>query len=174
MSGGRQVVLVAAVADNGVIGRGGGIPWRIPADFAHFKQTTLGQPLVMGRRTFEGIATHLGGPLPGRQSIVVTGDRTWSYPGVLVARSVAEAVEVGHRIDEVVMIGGGAGVYAEALPLATGQILTEVHARPDGDTYYPEFDRGEWVEERREPHLDPDVDGATPYEFTWLRRRVID
>jgi dihydrofolate reductase len=161
--GPTSVVLVAARARNGVIGLRGGIPWRIPADFAHFKSVTVGHPLVLGRTTFEGI----GSPLPERQSIVVTRDPHWSYPGVLVAGSVAEAVEIGGGLDQMVMVGGGAQVYRDAITLATGQILTEVHAAPEGDTHYPEFEESEWRETRRDEHLA----NEPPYEIRWLERR---
>lgn len=157
-----RVVMVAARASNGVIGRSGGIPWRIPADFAHFKRVTLGHPLVLGRTTFEGI----GAPLPGRQSIVVTSDPHWAYEGVLVARSVEEAIETGAGLDEVVSIGGGAQVYRDAISLATEQILTEVHAEPMGDTHYPEFAESDWRETRREEHPDQEP----PYDVRWLER----
>lgn len=158
-----KVVLVAARATNGVIGRAGGIPWRIPADFAHFKRVTVGHPLVLGRTTFEGI----GRPLPDRQSIVVTRDPAWRHDGVLVAHSVADAVVIGSRLDDVVMVGGGQHVYVDAMPLATDQILTEVHAEPEGDTHYPEFAESEWHETRREEHLENDP----PYEVRWLVRQ---
>lgn len=159
-----RVVLVAARARNGVIGAAGGIPWRIPADFVHFKRTTLGHPLVLGRTTFEGI----GRPLPQRQSIVVTSDPTWSYPGVLVARSVAEAVATGAAIDAAqVSVGGGARVYADALALADEQVLTEVDLAPDGDTSYPAFEEAQWVERRREEHRDDDP----AWTVRWLTRR---
>ena len=158
-----KVVLVAARATNGVIGLHGDIPWKIPADFAHFKRVTIGHPLVLGRTTFEGI----GLPLPGRQSIVVTKNPDWSYEGVLVARSVEEAVAIGAGLDDVVMVGGGGLVYGDALALATDQILTEVHAAPGGDTRYPDFDEAEWGETRREQHLENDP----PYEIRWLERR---
>jgi dihydrofolate reductase len=154
--------MVAARASNGVIGRDGDIPWKIPADFAHFKRITVGHPLILGRTTFEGI----GRPLPERQSIVVTRDPNWSYEGVLVARSVEEAVEIGAGLDELVMIGGGAHVYRDAMALATDQILTEVHAEPEGDTHYPEFEEAHWLETRRQQHLDNDP----PYEIRWLER----
>jgi dihydrofolate reductase len=157
-----KVVLVAARAANGVIGLHGDIPWKIPADFAHFKRVTVGHPLVLGRTTFEGIGT----PLPDRQSIVVTSDPAWAHEGVLVARSVEEAVAIGAGLDETVMVGGGAQVYRVALPLASDQILTEVHASPEGDTHYPEFDESQWQETRREGHLENDP----PYEIRWLRR----
>ena len=159
-----RVVLVAARARNGVIGADGGIPWRIPADFAHFKRVTVGHPLVLGRTTFEGI----GRPLPDRQSIVVTRDPDWSHEGVLVARSVEEAVEVGAGLDDVVNIGGGAQVYRDAMPLATDQILTEVDLSPEGDTHYPEFVELEWHEVRRESHHDHDP----AYEIRWLERAL--
>jgi dihydrofolate reductase len=158
-----RIVLVAARADNGVIGLRGDIPWKIPEDFAHFKRITVGHPLVLGRTTFEGI----GRPLPDRQSIVVTGDRAWSWEGVLVARSVPEAIEVARALDDdLVNVGGGAQVYRAAMPLATEQVLTEVHVAPEGDTYYPEFDEADWRETRREDH----TDHATPYEVRWLER----
>ena len=158
-----RIVLVAARATNGVIGRHGGIPWRIPADFAHFKRVTVGHPLVLGRTTFEGI----GSPLPDRQSIVVTGDPGWSHDGVLVARTVAEALDLGRDLDaEVVNVGGGARVYADALALATEQVLTEVHLTPEGDTFYPGFAESEWRETRRDRHLDHDP----AYEVRWLAR----
>ncbi len=167
-----RVVLVAARATNGVIGHRGGIPWRIPADFAHFKRVTVGHPLVLGRTTFEGI----GRPLPDRQSIVVTSDPDWAHEGVLVARSVAEAVALGRGLDDdVVSIGGGSRVYADALPLGTHQVLTEVHLAPEGDTHYPPFDEAEWRETRREEHPQT-APGSGPgtgpaYDVRWLERR---
>ncbi|MEO7351854.1 MAG: dihydrofolate reductase [Marmoricola sp.] len=157
-----QVVLVAARATNGVIGRDGDIPWKIPADFAHFKRVTVGHPLVLGRTTFDGI----GKPLPDRQSIVVTRDPDWSYEGVLVTRSVEEAIEIGAGLDDIVMVGGGAQVYRDAMALATDQILTEVHLEPKGDTHYPNFAEAEWHETRREEHLKNDPG----YEIRWLER----
>jgi dihydrofolate reductase len=159
-----RVVLVAARATNGVIGRHGDIPWKIPADFAHFKQVTVGHPLVLGRTTFEGI----GAPLPDRQSIVVTSDPDWSWEGVLVARSVEEAIEIGAGLDQLVNVGGGAHVYRDAIGLATDQILTEVELAPQGDTYYPEFVELEWRETRRESHRDHDP----AFDIRWLERAV--
>ena len=157
-----RVTLVAAVADNGVIGNGGDIPWRIPADFAHFQALTLGHALVMGRATYESI----GRPLPGRTTVVLTRDPAWSADGVLVAPHLDAALDLaGERSSEVFVVGGAA-VYAEALARADAQVLTEVHLRPEGDTYYPDFDRALWVETRREPHVDADV----PHEFVWLAR----
>ncbi len=161
-----RVVLVAARARNGVIGREGGIPWHIPADFAHFKRVTVGHPLVLGRTTFEGI----GKPLPDRQSIVVTREPAWSWEGVIVARTVRDAIAIGAGLDDVVNVGGGAQVYRDAMELATDQILTEVHASPAGDTHYPPFEETDWRETRREGHLENDP----PYEIRWLERLRTD
>ena len=163
---GLRVVLVAARARNGVIGLDGDIPWSIPADFAHFKRVTVGHPLVLGRTTFEGI----GRPLPDRQSIVVTSDPDWAWEGVVVARSVAEAISRGGDLDDVVGIGGGAGVYRDALPVATHQVLTEVDLEPAGDTFYPEFDEAAWQETRRDEHA-AGADGQPAYVVRWLERR---
>ncbi len=155
---GKRVVLVAAVADNGVIGVDGGIPWRIPEDFAHFKSTTMGHTLLMGRATYESI----GRPLPGRTTVVLTRDPDWSAEGVLVAASLEAAVDLADELPGDVMVVGGATVYAEALEIADEQILTEVHQSPAGDTLYPAYDEGEWVATRREA-----FDG---YDRVWLAR----
>jgi dihydrofolate reductase len=158
-----RIVLVAAVADNGVIGDDGQIPWRIPADMKHFRAVTRGHPVVMGRLTFESI----GRPLPERTNIVVTRTPGWTAAGVVAVGSVEEALERAREVAREggtdVMVIGGAQVYAAAMPVADVQVLTEVHQEPAGDTRYPEFDRAAWVETRREPH--------EGYDFVWLERR---
>ncbi len=154
-----RVVLVAAVADNGVIGVGDELPWHIPDDLRHFREVTKDKTVVMGRRTFEAI----GHPLPYRTNIVVTRQENWSHEHVFVANSVEEAITLARGIEADVMVIGGGEVYAAALPMADVQIITEVHQSPEGDTHYPQFDRREWTEVRREPH-----DG---YEFVWWERR---
>jgi dihydrofolate reductase len=141
-----RLTLIAAYADNRVIGDHGAIPWRIPDDFAHFKATTMGGTLVMGRTTYDSI----GRPLPGRTTIVVTRDPDWSADGVLVAHSLGEALALAAEQSGEVFVAGGAQLYEQALTPATHQVLTEVHQSPDGDAHYPDFDRGEWVETRRE------------------------
>lgn len=145
--------MVAAVAQNGVIGADADIPWKISEDFAHFKATTLGHVLLLGRTTHEGI----GRPLPGRTTIVLTRDPDWTADGVHVARSLPDALDLADRLlaeepeDRQVMIGGGAHVYAAALPYADEQVISEIPMAPEGDTHYPEFSRSRWREVRREP-----------------------
>jgi dihydrofolate reductase len=153
----RRVILIAAVAENGVIGADGGIPWHLPDDFAHFKATTLGHTLVMGRATYESI----GRPLPGRSTVVLTRDPAWRAEGVTTAPDLASAVD---GLAGEVYVAGGAQVYAAALPLADAQVISEVHLAPEGDTVYPAFDRAEWREVDRVPGADFDV-------VTWERVR---
>jgi dihydrofolate reductase len=155
----QRIVLVAAVADNGVIGHAGEIPWRIPEDMKHFREVTTGHPVLMGRVTYESI----GRPLPGRTNIVVTRDPAWSADGVRVVGSVQEGLDLAREVGGDVMVIGGAQIYEAAMGAADVQVLTEVHQRPDGDTFYPAFDRSDWVETRRESR-----DG---YDWVWLERR---
>lgn len=154
-----RIVLVAAVARNGVIGNGPDIPWRIPGEQAGFKRLTTGHTLVMGRTTYESI----GRPLPGRTTIVLTRDPSWSTEGVLVAHSLDEALARAADLPGDVMVAGGAQVYADALPVATEQVITEVPLEPEGDVHYPAYDPAEWVETSRE--------AGEGYERVHLRRR---
>lgn len=141
------VSLIAAVADNGVIGRDGGLPWRLSADLKRFKQLTMGKCLVMGRRTYESV----GRPLPGRTSIVVTRDPEWkAVPEVLVAHSLDEAL--GLAKGEEVFLAGGESVYEEGLTRADRLYLTHVHAEVEGDTRFPEVDLDHWRVVREERH----------------------
>jgi dihydrofolate reductase len=151
------VAMIAAVGSNGVIGAANGIPWRLPSDFAHFKRTTMGKPLIMGRKTFESI----GRPLPGRTSIVVTRQPGFRPDGVLVAASLAEALEQAQSIaarDNAaeVMVGGGGEIYREAMPLAHRLYISHVAAAPDGDTSFPAIDPAVWaVVATPQPPRDP-------------------
>jgi dihydrofolate reductase len=131
--------LVVAVARNGVIGRDNALPWRLPADLAHFKKVTMGRPVVMGRRTYESI----GKPLPGRTNIVVTRNCAFQAPGCSVVSSLGEAWRAAGDADEVCVIGGTT-LFEETLPMADVIHLTEVEADVEGDTYFPAFDRREW------------------------------
>jgi dihydrofolate reductase len=158
MSAGKRVVLVAAVADNRVIGNGGGIPWRLPEDMAHFRRVTTGNTVVMGRKTFDSI----GRPLPGRMNIVITRQPEWTYEGTYAAGSLGDAIALAQGFDGDIMVIGGGQIYAEALPFADAQILTEVHQSPLGDAHYPSYRREEWVETKRETY-----DG---HDFVWWER----
>ncbi len=158
----KRVVMVAAVADNGVIGLGGDIPWHLSEDLKHFRATTTGHTVLMGRRTFESI----GHPLPYRTNVVLTRDRSWSADGVFVVHDLAEGLTTAADFEGDVMVIGGGHLYVDAMPLATHQVLTEVHLSPEGDTHYPEWDRGEWRETAREPH----PEGDPGYDFVWWER----
>ena len=144
------LVIIAAVADNDVIGREGGLPWRLPADLKHFKAMTLGHAVVMGRRTFESI----GRPLPGRRNYVLTRDEAWWAGGVERVGSLEEALAAARDAgEEALFVIGGEAVYREALPRADRVELTRVHARVEGDAHFPAFDEQAWrlVEERHQP-----------------------
>ena len=137
-----RVSLIAAVADNGVIGRGNDIPWRLPEDWRRFKRTTMGHHLVMGRRTWDSI----GRALPGRTTIVVSRGRPSLPDGVLLCDSLAAAIETARqRGDDEVFIAGGAEIYRRALALADRLYLTRVRATPEGDTYFPEWPSDDWT-----------------------------
>jgi dihydrofolate reductase len=141
-----SVTLIAAVARNGVIGANGAIPWHLPEDFAHFKATTLGHTLVMGRATYDSI----GRPLPGRTTIVVTRDREWHADGVLVAHSVEAALSLAG--DAEVFVAGGATIYEQAMAYADALLISEVDLEPEGDTFFPPIDPAAWCEVDREEH----------------------
>jgi dihydrofolate reductase len=139
-----RVFLVAAVAANGVIGARGKLPWHLPEDLKHFKALTLGHPVIMGRKTWES----LGRALPGRENIVVTRAAGYQAPGASVAASLdaALALCIGESVAFVI---GGAALYAAALPIADGLVLTEIHHDFEGDTHFPVFDRKAWRETQR-------------------------
>jgi dihydrofolate reductase len=165
-----MISLIVAAAENGVIGRQGQLPWRLPADLQHFKALTLGHPIVMGRRTFESI----GRALPGRTNIVVTGQPAWPAPaGVLRANSMPEALALAAQQpggEEVCIIGGGE-IYRQALPSVDVVHLTEVHTSvPDGDAFFLPLSPTEWREETRTRHA-ADAQHAVAYSFVTLRRR---
>ena len=141
-----RLTLVAAYAAGRVIGADGGIPWRIPEDFAHFKAVTMGGTLLMGRATYDSI----GRPLPGRTTVVLTRDPGWSADGVLVAHTLEDALALAAGQPGETYVAGGAQLYEQTLPLATHQVLTEVDRTVEGDTFYPAFPLEDWVETRRE------------------------
>jgi dihydrofolate reductase len=158
-----EIVLVVAVADNGVMGADGGMPWHLSADFRRVKALTMGKPLVMGRKTFDS----LPGILPGRRHIVITRDASWQADGAERADSLEQALDLANAPQ--IIVFGGAQIYAQALPMADRIEWTEVHARPEGDTYFPDFDRSEWTETFRESHP---ADSQSPaFDFVTLLRK---
>ncbi len=164
------IVLLAAVAENGVIGRGNGLPWRLKSDMAHFRACTMNKPVVMGRKTYLSI----GKPLKGRTTIVVSRDRSFAAPGVLAAATLADALAAARGdalrrgADEIVVAGGG-DIYAQALPLAARLAITEVHKRVDGDTAFPSLDPKIWREIARSEHA-PAADDDVPFAFVRYER----
>jgi dihydrofolate reductase len=159
------IALVAAVARGGVIGRDGGIPWRIPEDVAHFKELTTGHAVVMGRRTWDSLPDRFR-PLPERRNVVVTRNADWHAEGAERAASLAEALALLDD-DERVFVIGGAEVYAEALPLADEMFLTEIGDDVAGDTFFPDWDRNAFVQASRDERVSND---GVPLAFVTYRR----
>jgi dihydrofolate reductase len=161
-----RISLVAAVARNGVIGRDGGVPWRLPEDMHRFRELTMGHPVVMGRRTWESLPDRFR-PLPGRDNVVVTRNPDWAAQGADRAGSVEDALRLLERAETVFVIGGGE-IYAAALPLADELALTEIDAEIEGDTRFPDWDRAAFEEVSRESRVAED---GTPFAFVTYRRR---
>lgn len=138
------VTFVVAIAENGVIGRDGKLPWRIPEDMKWFRARTEGRPLIMGRKTWESLPKR---PLPGRTNIVVTRDSSYKAEGAVVVTSLAAAIDVaaGEAPEEIAVIGG-AEIYRAAMPFVRRIYLTSVHGEIEGDTYFPAIDRSDWNE----------------------------
>ena len=151
MSAAPRVYLVAAVARNGVIGAKGQLPWHLPEDLKHFRKITLGHPVIMGRRTWQS----LGNPLPGRDNIVISRTPGFEAPGASVAASLEAAIALCAG-EPVAFVIGGAEIYAAALPLADGLVLTEIGADYAGDTHFPDWDRAAWRATQREMHTSAD------------------
>jgi dihydrofolate reductase len=144
-----EVVGIAAVARNGVIGSGNDIPWRIPEDWARFKRLTTGQVLIMGRKTYDSI----GRPLPGRTTFVVTRDRMWRGDGVRAVPVVAEAFALAAELGpELIFVAGGGEIYRAAWSRLDRLEITEVDAEPEGDVTFPQIDPRAWRETAREAH----------------------
>ena len=149
---GPRIYLVAAVAANGIIGVNGQLPWRLPEDLQHFKRLTMGHPIIMGRKTWESLKA----PLPGRDNIVITRQPGYEAPGAAVANSLEAALALCLG-EAVVFVIGGAGLFAESLPIADGLVMTEIYRDFEGDTRFPEYDRSRWKETQRERHVAGDV-----------------
>jgi dihydrofolate reductase len=165
-----DLVLIAAVARNGVIGRGGALPWHLGADMTHFRDVTRGCPLIMGRRTWDSLSPRYR-PLPGRANIVVSRRAGWTADGAQVAPSLQAALRLAQlRLDATrrVFVIGGAQLYREAMPLADVLELTEVHADVDGDTRFPFWDRAAFDEVRRAAQ---NAEDGLAFDFATYRRR---
>ncbi len=166
-----EIVFVAAIAENGVIGARGGMPWRLKSDLARLKALTTGKPVVMGRKTFVSI----GRPLPGRTNIVVTRDAAFRADGVVVTHSFtdAKAIATGdalRRFATEIAVVGGAEIYAQWMDDADRMEITEVHARPDGDTHFPAIDAAVWEEVARVRNPAGPHDSAD-FSYVTYRRR---
>jgi len=164
VSGDVIIAIVVAMAENRVIGRDNRLPWHLPADLRHFKQVTVGKPVLMGRKTYESI----GRPLPERTNIVVTRDRSYEAPGCVVVHSINSALEAAGGHEEVMVIGG-TDFYWQLLPKADRIYLTLVHAKFEGDALFPELDEHEWREIDR-MDCAPDEKNPWPYSFIRLER----
>jgi dihydrofolate reductase len=157
------ITMIVARAQNGVIGRDGGLPWHLPADLRRFKALTMGSVMVMGRKTFES----LPGVLPGRRHVVISRDRSWGAEGAEAAHDASEALRLAQG--EPVSVIGGAEIFALFLPLADRIELTEILADIPGDTMLPDpRDDGSWRETAREEH--EAADGRPPFRFVTLER----
>jgi dihydrofolate reductase len=166
-----QIVLVAAVAENGVIGRDNAMPWRLKSDLKRFRALTTGKPVIMGRKTFQS----LGRPLKDRTNIVVSRDPAFNAPGAVVVATMEAALEVARGdalrrgVNEII-IGGGSHVYGAFLPIATRIEMTLVHATPEGDTRFPAVDPTVWEEVLRTPGDQAPEDTAPTTWLTYTRR----
>jgi dihydrofolate reductase len=141
-----QLSLIVAYAQNRVIGRDNTLPWKLPSDLAHFKRTTLGHPIIMGRKTWES----LGRPLPGRRNIVISRNVRYAAKGAECMTSLTQAIASVQDLDEAFVIGG-AQIYQEALPFAQQVIATEVLESVDGDAFFAPLDKAQWIETSRKP-----------------------
>jgi dihydrofolate reductase len=152
-----KLALVVAVARNGVIGKGGALPWRIPEDLRHFKRVTVGHAIIMGRKTWDSI----GRPLPERRNVVLTRDASLTLPGAEVVTSLEQGLRLAYERDDEPRVIGGGELYRLALPLATRVFLTEVDREVDGDAFFPALERAEWRETERRAGDDATVSYVT-------------
>lgn len=159
-----RIALIVAAADNDVIGRNNQLPWHLPDEFRHFKRTTLGHHVIMGRRTWESQGSK---PLPNRVNVVVTSQENYAADGGRVAASLDDALALaGAAGDEEAFVIGGERLFAEALPIADRLYLTRVHAEPEGDTRFPSFDADDWRVVAREEHP---ADARHEHAFTIMK-----
>jgi dihydrofolate reductase len=156
-----KISIIVAMDANGVIGHDNELPWHLPADLQHFKKTTMGKPILMGRKTYESI----GRPLPGRTNIVITRDSRYQAAGCVVVNSIDAAMEVAGEQEEIMVIGG-AEFYRQVLPHTNTIYLTRIHATFDGDTAFPELKDADWREVERS---DQAADEKNPHDYSFIR-----
>ena len=166
------IVLVAAVAENGVIGQGGGLPWRLKSDLQYFRAVTIGKPVLMGRKTFVSI----GKPLAGRTNIVISRDQDFAAPGALVASSLDAAMTAARgdalrRGADAIAVIGGAEIYRQTIGRADRLVITRVHLRPEGDAGFPDIDAKIWDEIERSEHQ-PGPEDAAGFSRVLYKRRA--
>lgn len=159
-----KVTLIAAMAHNRVIGIDNSLPWDLPADMRHFREQTMGKPILMGRKTYDSI----GRPLPGRQNIVVTRDPAVAIEGCDVVHSIEEALQIVGDAPEV-MVMGGESFYRQLLPRADRLLLTLIELEIEGDAWFPQWEAAEWEEVAREDHP-ADERNCWPYSFVTMER----
>ena len=155
-----KISIVVAMAANRVIGRDNQLPWHLPADLKHFKQTTMGKPILMGRKTWESI----GRPLPGRTNIVITRDENYDAPGCVVVHSIEAALQATEQHAEVMIIGG-ADFYRQVLPRTDRIYLTRINEDFEGDTLFPELISSEWQQVEQ---IDCDADDNNPHSYSFI------
>jgi dihydrofolate reductase len=166
-----KIVLLAAIAENGVIGRGNALPWRLKSDMQHFRAVTMGKPVVMGRKTYLSI----GKPLAGRTTIVVSRNAGFAAPGIVVAQTIDAALAAARsdalrRNTDTIAVAGGADIYSQLMPVAMRLAITEVHKSVDGDAAFPAIDPAVWRETAREEQK-PGAEDETPFAFVTYERR---
>lgn len=160
-----NISAIFAMSENRVIGKNNQLPWHLPADLRHFKEITMGKPILMGRKTFESI----GKALPGRCNVIITHDENFQAPGCVIATSIKTAIASVEYTDEVFVIGG-AKLLDQMLPMIHRIYLTIIHHEFDGDTFFPEINKSEWHEVEREDHL-PDKENRYAYSFIVLNKK---
>lgn len=153
--------MICAMDSNRLIGKNNTLPWHLPADLAFFKQTTMGKPVIMGRKTFESI----GRPLPGRTNIIVSRNADFSFPGCDIAGSIDQAMALARDNEEVMLIGG-ASLYQQCINRADQIYQTLIHHSFDGDTWFPEIDPGQWKQATRE---DYPADSSNSYSYSFIK-----
>lgn len=155
-----NISIIAAMTDDRLIGLDNTLPWRLPADLKHFKQLTIGKPIIMGRKTFDSI----GRPLPDRKNIIISRNQDLIIPDCDTVTSIDAAVELAGDVSEIMIIGG-AQIYAHALPKTTRMYLTLVHVKIDGDTYFPEWNQDEWSVVSKETYQ---ADELNQYDYSFV------